>query len=473
LLTEGVLLSLAGAMIGVPLAYGLTSWIATTDSVSLPLLHYARVDVTALVMTGVIACLTGVVVAVIPAMRVSTQGPQAALQDHSRGSIDSARHAWIRRSLVVGEIALAAILLAGAGLLTRSFVRLVSVELGFEPSRAVAARVDFPPDIKPERRAALSLELRRQVAALPGVEAVGLTDALPLDRSRTWGVGVPDKVYGPGERPEAFVYIVSPGYFPAMGIALTAGRDFADLDSPAAAQTSIIVNETLARQLYPGVDAVGRLVQLGRDTITITGVVADVRQDSLDEAPAYQLYLNLSRGDELIVRTTLPPESMALSLRTTLARLDSSFLVSHVRGLDTLVDRSVSPRRFLISLVGAFSILALILASLGIYGVVSYSVNQRRAEIGVRMALGATGPEVRRQILGETLRLSFLGVALGIGAALLMTRVVESLLFATSPTDPATFGATALILTVVALAAGYIPALRASRLDAMRALRAE
>ena len=478
LLTEGVLLSLAGAVVGVPLAYGLTSWIAATDTISLPLLHYARVDVTALVVTGAIACLTGMVVALIPALRVTAQDPQAALQEHTRGSIDSARHAWIRRSLVVGEIALAAILLAGAGLLTRSFVRLINVDLGFEASHAVGARVDFPRDITPERRATLSLELRRQVAALPGIESVGLTDALPLARNRTWGMGVPDKVYSPTEpRPVAFVYVVSPGYFKSMGIDLKSGRDFSDQDSPPADKPNIIINETLARRLYPGADATGRTVVVYNGLATIIGVVADVRQSSLDEAPVSQSYLDLAggggTGDELIMRTTMPAESLALSLRATIARLDSSLLVSHVRGLETLVDASVSPRRFLISLVGAFSILALILASLGIYGVVSYSVNQRRSEIGIRMALGATGPEVRRQILGETLRLSCLGVALGIGAALLMTRVVESLLFATSPTDPATFGATALILTVVALAAGYIPALRASRLDAMRALRAE
>ena len=479
LLTEGVLLSLAGALVGVPLAYGLTSWVASTEAVSVPLLRYARVDVTALLVTAAIACVTGLMVALIPAMKVSAQGPQAALQDHSRGSIDSARHTWVRRALVVGEIALAAILLTGAGLLTRSFVRLINVNVGFEPSRAVAARVDFPREIAPERRAALSLELRRKVQALPGIEGAGLTDALPLARNRTWGIRVPEKVYRPEERlPNAFVYVVSPGYLGAMGIAIKAGRDFADHDSPPEGKPFILINETLARQLYPGEDAVGRRALVGRsDTATIIGVVADVRQTGLDEAPAGQFYLDLARGggsgDELIMRTTLPAESLAQVLRATVAGLDASLLVSHVRGLESLVDRAVSPRRFLISLVGAFSVLAVVLASLGIYGVVSYGVNQRRAEIGVRMALGATGPEVRRQVLGETLRLSFLGVALGLGAALLMTRVVESLLFATSPNDPATFVATAGILTVVALAAGYIPALRASRLDAMRALRAE
>jgi predicted lysophospholipase L1 biosynthesis ABC-type transport system permease subunit len=212
LLTEGVLLSLAGGALGVPLAFALTSWLTRSDTLSLPLLHYVRVDTTALAVTAGIACLTGILFALVPAIKLSAQGPQAALQEHSRGTVDSARHAWVRRGLVVSEIALAAMLLIGAGLLARSFVEVLAIELGFEPSRAVAARVELPSGSSLDERTTLTRELLRRVSALPGIEAAGMTDALPLDRNRTWVVGIPGVVYDQNNlMPFVFVYVVSPG----------------------------------------------------------------------------------------------------------------------------------------------------------------------------------------------------------------------------------------------------------------------
>jgi predicted lysophospholipase L1 biosynthesis ABC-type transport system permease subunit len=237
----------------------------------------------------------------------------------------------------------------------------------------------------------------------------------------------------------------------------------------------VIVNATLARTLYPGVDPIGRPAVTGNQPLTIVGVVADVRQSGLDEAPANQMYLDLSRGSgvgsDLIVRTTLPPASMATALRGTLAEVDARLVASDVRVLDSLVDRSLSPRRFLVSLLSGFSLLALLLASLGIYGVVSYGVSQRTAEIGVRMALGATGRDVRRQVIGDTMRLTAAGVAIGTIASLALARLIASLLYATSPFDAMTFVMAVVVLTAVALLAGYLPALRASRIEPMRALR--
>ncbi|HEX2453153.1 MAG TPA: ABC transporter permease [Vicinamibacterales bacterium] len=474
LLIEGVLLAIVGAAIGVPLAYGLTVWLVANDSMSLPLLHFVRIDTTALLVTAAIACLTGVVFAAVPALRVSGVSPQSALQEHGRGMVDSVRQAWIRRGLVVAEIALAGVLLVGAGLLARSFLELLDVELGFEPSRAVAARVDVPSESSLEQRTTIGHEIIRRVSALPGVEAAGLTDALPLERNRTWGLRVPGKIYGPGETPIVFVYVVSPGYFSAMGIRITAGRDFVEHD-PMKDRAPVIVNATLARTLYPGVDPIGRPAVTGNQPLTIVGVVADVRQSGLDEAPVNQMYLDLSRGSgvgsDLIVRTTLPPASMATALRGTLAEVDARLVASDVRVLDSLVDRSLSPRRFLVSLLSGFSLLALLLASLGIYGVVSYGVSQRTAEIGVRMALGATGRDVRRQVIGDTMRLTAAGVAIGTIASLALARLIASLLYATSPFDAMTFVMAVVVLTAVALLAGYLPALRASRIEPMRALR--
>lgn len=476
LLTEGVLLSLAGAALGVPLAFALTAWFTSSESLSIPLLHYVRVDTTALLVTAALAVITGVLFATGPALKVSAQAPQAALQEHSRGTADSRRHLWFRKALVVSEIAMAAVLLVAAGLLTRSLVRLLDVELGFDPSRALAARIDFPATATPEQRVALSREVVRRASALPGVEAAGLTDALPLERNRTWPLGVPGKVYAPGERPIVFVYVVSPGYLRAMGIRLTAGRDFLEQD-PMQDRQPVIVNETLARALYPDVDPIGRPAVTGNQELTIVGVVANVRQTSLEEAPVHQMYLDLARGGginpELIVRTSMDPASLAPALRATLADLDSRLIATDIRVLDALVDRATSPRRFLVALLAGFSGLALVLASLGIYGVVSYGVSQRTAEFGVRMALGATGRQVRRQVMRETLQLTAAGVAIGVAASFLLARVLASLLYATSTTDRATFAGAALLLSAVAIAAGYLPALRASRIEPLHALRGE
>ena len=476
LLTEGVLLSLAGAALGVPLAFALTAWLAANDSLSVPLLYFVRVDTTALLVTAAIACVTGIVFATAPALKVSAQSPQLALQEHSRGTVDSKRHAWFRKGLVIAEIAMAGVLLVAAGLLTRSLVQILDVELGFEPSRAIAARLDLPQTATPAQVQSLRREAVRRVSALPGVEAAGLTDALPLERNRTWNIMIPGKVYRPGDMPIVFVYVVSPGYFRAMGIRMIAGRDFMEND-PMKDRQPVIVSETVARTLYPDTDPIGRPAQTGRTDLTIVGVVANVRQGSLDESPVLQMYLDNERGSglnpDLIVRTKLEPSSLAPALRAALSEVDARLLATDVRVLDTLVDRATSPRRFLVSLLGGFSALALILASLGIYGVVSYSVSRRTPEFGVRMALGATAGEVQRQVIGDTLKLTLAGVAIGVGASLLLARVLGSLLYATSATDPVTFAGAAVVLTIVAMAAGYVPALRASRIEPLRALRDE
>jgi predicted permease len=474
-LTEGVLLSATGALLGIPIAYGLTMWLTRTESMSIPLLHYARVDMAALGLTALVACVAGLAGAVVPALRLSGQSPQNALREQSRGTTDSAGQAWTGRALVVAEIALAAVLLVGAGLLGRSFTELLSVNLGFEPAQAVAARVDLPAGLRRPQQTAIAREILRRVAAAPGVDAAGLTDALPLDTNRTWGIAVPGRTYGPGEQPSTFVYVVSPGYLQAMGITVTAGRDFIH-DDPMVESSPVVINETLARVLYPHEDPIGRPATSNTRRLTIVGVVADVRQTSLDEQPANQMYLDLSRGggtgSNLIVRSGLTASALASALRRLLSEVDSRVLVTEVRPVEALVERSVSPRRFLVQLTAGFSVFALMLASLGIYGVVSYHVGQRTAEIGVRMALGATGGEVRRRMLSDTLTLAISGIAIGGVLAFLLSGVIRALLFSTSANDPVVFGATGLVLLMVAALAGLIPALRASRIDPARALRA-
>ena len=474
-LTEGVLLASAGGALGIPIAYGLTAWLTSGDLQRIPLLHHVSVDGMALAVTAAVAVVTGLLFATVPALKVSGRAPQHALQEHSRGSIDHVGHAWVRPSLVIMEIAMAALLLVGAGLLGRSFMQLVQVDLGFQPARAVATRLDTMWEMTPDQRTTLYGELARRAAALPGVEAVGLTDALPLDRDRTWGVLVPGRRYEKRPPPLAFAYVAGPGYLRAMGIPLRAGRDFTESDTPSSARVAM-VNQTLARTLYPDVDPVGRTILVLGNEVRIVGVVADVRQTSLDERPVPQVYMALTQNSggsvDLVVRTTLPPSTLAPALRSALAGVDPRLATTEVRPIEDLVERALSPHRFLLSLLAGFSALALTLASVGIYGVVSYGVSRRVPEIGVRMALGATGSDVRRHILAETLRLALAGIAVGVVASLALTRVISSLLFATSPTDPATFVLMMLTLGCVALVAGYLPALRASRVEPMQALRA-
>jgi predicted permease len=476
-LTEGVLLASAGAALGVPFAIGLTRGLTSGDLQTVPLLHYVRVDGAALLVTAGVSLAAGVLFAIVPALRASQLAPSGTLQEHSRGSLDSVRHVRTRRALVVLQVGMAAVLLVTAGLLGRSFVQLLHVDLGFEPAGAVAGRLDTTWPMSPEQKIGLYDEVSRRAAALPDVEAVGLTDALPLDRDRTWNVGVPGRRYD--ERtpmPLAFVYVVGPGYCRAMGIELREGRDFLDSDT-ALSRRVALVNETLANQLYPGRHAIGRRLMTGGGEADIVGIVADVRQSRLDETGVPQVYLAYAQsgggGLELIVRTAMPPSVLAPMLRKALAEVDPRLTATEIRPIRTLVERALSPQQFLLSLLLGFSAVALLLAAIGIYGVVAYAASQRIPEFGVRMALGANASHIRRLVLVDSLRLTALGLVLGLAGSLAMTRVVTSLLFATSPTDPATFAAMLALLAAVAVLAAYLPAHRASHTEPIRALRVE
>ncbi len=475
-LTEGLLLAGAGAALGVPLAFALTTWLTRSDGVSIPMLQYASVDIAALTVTAIIACAAGLAGSVLPAWRLSGQDPQTALGEHGRGTVDPPGQVWTRRVLVCAEVALAVVLLVGAGLLGRSLMRVVTADVGFDAQDAAVARLDMPPAASPIDQTALRRRVLERVLALPGVSAAGFTDALPLDRNRTWGVTVPGQTYGPGEVPSTFVYVVSPGYMPAMGIPVLAGRDFVH-DDPMTERQPVIVNRTLARTLFPDQDPIGRPAQSNGIALTIVGVVESVRQSSLEESPVHQMYLDMSRvqsvGADLVVRSAMGSRSLAPALRGALADVGKGLVVANVSPMSALVDRAVSPRRFLAEIIGGFSLFAVILASLGIYGVVSYHVRQRTTEIGVRMALGATASVIRRAVVADALVLAGVGVVAGGGAAWLLSATVTSLLYATSSTDPVVFGVSTVALVAVAGVAAFIPALRASRISPSAALRAD
>ena len=369
----------------------------------------------------------------------------------------------------------ACILLVGAGLLIRSFLRVLDVNLGFQPERAAALRIDpsFRIMSAAQQNSFIDDVLHR-ARSVPGIVAAGITDMLPLRDDRGWAVSGVGQVWEKGRQPEAFIRVVSDGYFEAAGIPLRSGREFTERDR-ASSERVVVVNETMARTLWPGQDPIGQRITTdgGRRVI---GVVADVHHASLETAGGLEMYLPMRQtadyaAMQLVVRTALPPDTLAAGLRTALRPIDRNLPVREFVTFQDLVDKAVSPRRFLVMLLGGFAAFALVLASLGIYAVISFSVNQRVQEIGIRMALGASATDLQRRIVLRTLGLAAFGLVLGMAGSRILSSALGSLLFGVTSGDPITFFAIGTLLTSVAAVAGYIPALRASRIDPMVALR--
>jgi predicted permease len=476
-LTESVILSGCGAALGLLMAVAGTRTLAHLSAFNLPLLASVRVDGRTLAFTLLAALASGVLFGLAPALQVPTYKLRAGLQDAGRESSASRQHNWLRDGLVISEFALACVLLVGAALLIQSFLRVLDVNLGFQPERTAALRID--PSIRISdlaQQGAFIDDVLQRTRSIPGIAAAGITDVLPLDGDRGWQVGAKGQVYDKNNHPEAFIRVVSDGYFGALGIPLKAGREFIGSDR-SSTEPVVVVNETLARTLWPGQDAVGQMMTTdgGR---RVVGVVGDVHHGGPERLGGSEMYLPMRQtGDyaamKLVVRTALPPSSLAASIKTALRPIDPNLPVTEFQTLQGLVDKVVSPRRFLVILLSGFAGFALLLASLGIYALISYSVNQRTKEIGIRMALGANPWLVRRGVLTKTLRLALAGVALGTLGSFALNKWIESLLFGTTPTNPAVFSGVSLLLCAVALVAAYVPARRASRIDPLQALRTE
>jgi predicted permease len=416
---------------------------------------------------------TGLLFGIVPALQVSASREFDALRDASRGSSEGKSRSWVRGALVVSEVALACMLLVGAGLLLRSFLTLLDVDMGFRPEQAVAWRVDVR-DNHPNRLAFYQ-RLMRRFEEVPGVESVGLTDTLPLGRNRTWGIGAKGEVYERGEAPIAFPRMVDSGYIKTMRIPLVAGRGFTEHDT-LQSEKVMILNERAAQRLWPGKDPIGQFVLCCGGEWRVVGIVANVRHSSLEEESGLEMYLPVTQEDDwgaidVVIRTKLPLESLAPGIRAALREADPALPTGDFQTLGQIVDRAVSPRRFIVLLLGAFAVTALFLASLGIYGVVSYSVNQRTQEIGIRMALGASAASVRCDVITQTLLLAFAGVIIGVAGSFALARLMASLLYGVTPADPPTFVAMIALLALIAVLAGYLPARRASRIEPMSVLR--
>jgi predicted permease len=480
LLTESLVLSGAGALLGLAFAYAATSWLAHQGSVALPLMSSVRVDGTVLGWTVVVAVAVGLLFGLAPGLKMSAGNLQESLKDSGPGTSNGRKHERIRAVLVISEVALACVLIVGAGLLLRSFLRVMDVDLGFRPEQTSAIKGDYSTDYNDDgsgatKRSVAFEEMQRQVRAIPGVEAVGITDNLPLEHGRSWDLSAKEKPAKPGENKDAFVYIVTPGYLDAMGMHLRAGRDFTWADGPKGEHV-IIINQTAARREWPGEDPIGKLARgIGDGDTRVIGVIDDVRESGVEEGSSPQVYVPVTQGEpgkaEIVLRSKLPVQVLEPTVMRVLRSMNPGQATVPLRPIQSIVDHATSPRRFFAVLVGLFAVLGLILASLGIYGVISYSVTRQTQEIGIRMALGATRERVQMGVISKTLRMALIGVAVGTVASFAVARAISSQLFGTEPTDPVTFAGMIVLLTAVAFFAGYLPARRASRIDPMVALR--
>jgi putative ABC transport system permease protein len=485
LLTESVLLSLAGGALGLVLAVWGTDLLAANipdDALSyIPGGVDFGVDGRVLAFTLGVSLLTGVIFGLAPALQGSHPNLNEALKEGGRSASEGAGRARLRNALVVTEVALSLVLLVGAGLLVKSFVRLREIDPGFDAGNLLTARLPLPLAKYEERaqRAAVVEQVLERVRALPGVRSAAAISQLPLsgqvgDTYFTVEGRPPDN---PNDRPVAQFRNVSHDYFGAMKIPLLRGRAFVEREA-SAGEHVIIINDTMARQYFGADDPVGRRLFVDTGEVVpyeIVGIVGDVRQYGLAMEPLAEMYVpNTALWQaNLVVRTAGDPLALVSGVRSAVLQVDEDQPLANVKTMDQYVSASTASNRFQTLLLATFAAVALLLAAVGIYGVVAYSVTQRTHEFGVRLALGAGSGDVLRLVLGHGMRLALIGVAVGTAAALALTRFAASLLFGVSATDPATFLGVAALLAVVTLAACYVPARRATKVDPMVALRYE
>ncbi|MBL9169028.1 MAG: ABC transporter permease [Verrucomicrobiales bacterium] len=476
-LTESLVLAVAGSAIAVPCAVWATGALSRMQTFGVPLLRNASIDPAALGITIGLTTLTGLACGLLPALAIALRSGSNPSSDatHQRSAGRSAVSA--RGVLVVTEVALACILLVGAGLLIRSFNAVMQVKLGFQPQQALAWRIEpsrsFKDGVEVDRYLA---GLAQGVLAIPGVESVGFSDTLPLGRNRSWGAGAVGAKYADGQYPTAFPRLVDPNYFKALQIPLIAGRYLEERYDPKA-EKSVVINENLARRLWPGQDPLGQKIRVNGSS-TVVGVVANVRHSTLENDAGNEMYLDCRQCDdwstlEMVVRTRRPAQTIATDVRTALTSFDRDLPTASFYPLQRLIDDAVGPRELITRLLGYFSALALILAAVGLYGVIAYSVSQRTQEIGIRMAIGAQREEILRLMLRGGLKFVLLGIVAGMLGSVALAGLMRSLVFGVSTHDPLVFVINAALLLLVAGAACLIPALRATRTDPMVALRVE
>src|SRR5215475_7096591 len=453
---------------------------------------FSLMDGHVLAFTCVVAILTGLLAGLFPALQASKTDVNETLKAQPTARLVVGGWRRTLPALMIAEIALTLVLLVGAGLMIKSFLRLLSVPKGFNPD-GVLTLVLSPSPIKypwgSQQRRAYYQELLARVQALPGIQSASLTSFLPL-AGMTLGMGLQQIEGRPpfeqGKQPMTQYNLISHDYFQTMGLHMRAGRAFAIQDGPEAQQVAII-NETLARRFFPDENPIGRwLLPMHSPAKTIVGVVGDTRHFGLDHEVEPEIYLPYLQEPNYEMRLVVQAasgqtgsssraglSSLAAAIRNQARAQDPNEPISQIVMMDERLSDSVAQRRFQMLLFGVFAAVALVIAIVGIYGVISYAVSQRTHEIGIRMALGAQAGDVLRMVVSQGMRLTLIGVVVGVAAALGLTRVIESLLFNVSATDPATFVSITLLLVIVALIASYIPARRATKVDPLIALRSE
>jgi len=482
LLSESLLLAAIGGAAGVSLAYGLVRLLVSFSPQGTPRLDEIGVDGRALVYATAITVLTGLFFGSAPVLQLFKADLNQSLRDAGKGLQVAMSGRRALSALVVAETALALMLLIGAGLLIRSFIRLQRVDAGFNPRNVLTALVTLPPAVYPERNqiAPFYGQLLERVRTLPGAQSAAAVSSLPLagfDNDAGFVIeGRPEPL--PDQRPVAWISSVSPDYFRTMGMRLVKGREFTERDNESAARV-VIISEATARRHFPNEDPTGKRIGNGRPDgwREIVGVTADVKHFGLNQDARVSMFFpdrqQPSRRMNIVVRTTADPMSLSSALRGAVAAMDKNLAVSNISAMDEITAQSIGQERFTLLLLGVFSTLALLLAAAGIYGVMSYAVAQRTHEIGVRMTLGAQTRDVLKLVVAQGMSLVLWGVGIGLASAFALTRLIRGLLFGVSATDPMTFVGVAALLALVALVACYVPARRASKVDPMVALRCE
>ena len=489
MLTESILLALCGGALGVLFSILSVHWIHVLGPKSVPRLSDIGIDREALLFTLSISLFSGILFGLAPALRIARIDLHSILTDGTRGSSGTGA-VWgrgnnLRRLLVVSELALSVVLLIGAGLLIRSFARLENVAPGFNPKQVLTFELTTNSRRYKDGPAVLATyrQLNERLERIPGVSAAGSITSLPLSEMFAWGpITIEGRTPPAGENfINADERIVSGHYFEAMQIPLRQGRFFNDLDT-ATTQKIAIIDEYFAQQYWPNEDPVGKRIRTGgleskEPWITIVGVVGRIKQDTLDSDPRIAFYLPHSQyttpAMNVVLRSGAAPTALTSAIKKEIRELDPDLPIYNVRTMDDRVQESLARRRFSMMMLGLFAALALVLATIGIYGVMAYMVSQGTREIGIRLALGATQTNILRLVVRQGMTLALTGVGIGLAGAFMLTRLMRSLLFGVQSTDPFTFVAIAALLTLVALLASYIPARRAARIDPMVSLRCE
>ena len=492
LLTESVLLAIAGGGLGLVVAYWGTRTVLRTLPQALPRAHEIGLDAHVLLFTLGISLLVGIIFGLAPALRMSRTSVSETLKEGGRGSSGAKQRT--QSTFVAIELALALVLLVGAGLMIRSLSALWNVNPGFNPHNVLTFDMTLPPGLgqNPQGLRAVLRQIHGVLTAIPGVQAVSLQGgSLPMQGDSElpfWKEGQP-KPATQEEMTEALFYLVEPNYLTAMGTPLLKGRFFTEQENEHG-QPVVVIDEVFARKYYPNEDPIGKRINLAffNTQPEIVGVAGHVKHWGLDsdatasiQAQMYLPFMQLpdklmplvASGIGLVARTQGPPTDVAAVIRTTLGKLNSNEVIYGVQTMDQIVSDSLAARKFSMILLGVFAALALVLSSIGIYGVISYLVGQRTHEIGIRMALGAQQSDVLKLVLGQGMRMALVGVAIGLAAAIGLTRLMSKMLFQVTATDPITMVGVSVLLIVVALAACYIPARRAMRTDPIVALRYE